>query len=164
MQYYIGNIPFDSDYLEHYGVKGMKWGKHVKGKIDDKINRWYTGQKHLDKAGKYVEKASFYQSRKDFNTDYGRRYQTAIHRFINNRLDRKIEKAQEKAYKARKQYSRAPKQLIERMKKKGQSIVGNILQTKTIITWSDGQTTTVVSKGKWRPTQKITVDTKVSLD
>ena len=28
MQYYIGNMAFDSDYLSHYGVKGMRWGKH----------------------------------------------------------------------------------------------------------------------------------------
>lgn len=147
VKYYIGNMTFDPDYLEHYGIKGMKWGKHVKGKIDDKINRWYTGQKHLDNAGKHIEKASFYQSRKDFNTDYGRRYQTPIHRFINKRLDKKIEKAQEKAYKARKKYSHAPRQTVERIKNRGKNIIDKMFQTKITMTWNDGKTATVIRKG-----------------
>ena len=26
MNYYIGSIPYDSNYLEHFGILGMKWG------------------------------------------------------------------------------------------------------------------------------------------
>lgn len=30
--YYVGNIACDSNYLAHYGVKGMEWGEHKKKK------------------------------------------------------------------------------------------------------------------------------------
>ena len=45
MKYYIGSLSFDSNYLEHYGVKGMKWGKHrARGPIKD----WWTGRDHIN--------------------------------------------------------------------------------------------------------------------
>lgn len=68
MLYYVGSIPYDSNYLEHHGVKGMKWGvrngppypldssgqlKATKALIDELNTKWdygavIKGKKYLD--------------------------------------------------------------------------------------------------------------------
>lgn len=55
MRYYIGNLSFDSDYIEHYGVKGMRWGKRkARPKaLNEKrniISDWWTGRDHTRNA------------------------------------------------------------------------------------------------------------------
>lgn len=40
--YYIGSIPFDDNYIEHFGIFGMKWG----------IRRWQNKDGTLTEAGK----------------------------------------------------------------------------------------------------------------
>ena len=39
--YYVGSMPCSSE-LYHYGVKGMKWGKHLFGLAED-IGRYVRG-------------------------------------------------------------------------------------------------------------------------
>lgn len=47
-RYYLESQLMNSDdYLAHYGVKGMKWKKHLKQKFDQNFNV-YTGTKSFD--------------------------------------------------------------------------------------------------------------------
>lgn len=60
--YYVGNIQCDSDYLEHFGVKGMKWGKHLKSALENMLG--ITAKKQLDaaKGGEQLFRQNYQQA------------------------------------------------------------------------------------------------------
>lgn len=70
---YYGFSPEDStEYLSHYGVKGMKWGKRLKSKITDLSDRYITGktaranmESHQRMAQKYADDAEMYRGNAD---------------------------------------------------------------------------------------------------
>lgn len=48
---YLAHYGFsEEDVLEHYGVKGMKWGKHLKAKIQDNITDRYGFKRAAERS------------------------------------------------------------------------------------------------------------------
>lgn len=174
MEYYIGNMAFDADYLEHYGVKGMKWGKHrVRKNIVnaiDSVYEWWTGEKALRNANDIEKNRSYYRrlavQADKANRDWNRTQEGVTYTTVPGKYDQRgraliakqypdgAQKTYDKveAYKhnpdvmtidafksldksvlkpmaddARKRYFNAPRQVIDRTKKKGERIVNKVL-------------------------------------
>ena len=75
--YYIGSIPFDPNYLEHFGILGMKWG----------IRRFQNPDGTLTEAGKkrYGNYALQYRDKHGNETEAGKKRSEAyIKRFIDS--------------------------------------------------------------------------------
>lgn len=63
------------EYLAHYGVKGMKWGKRLKSKITDLSDRYITGktaranmESHQRMAQKYADDAEMHRGNADYRS------------------------------------------------------------------------------------------------
>lgn len=166
MKYYIGNLSFDSNYLEHYGVKGMKWGKH-RARIRTAIGDWWTGRNKLTEArehdkiakqaftnklnawtdyNKEVEdiraerdtqlKDLYKRGNKPSETDvdklydeFGKKIDSAMQKAAekNNAAVARYHQEREAAKKAREAYSRAPRQVAERLSSKGKAFIYRLL-------------------------------------
>lgn len=64
---YIGDIDLTYDTLEHYGVKGMKWGKRKK-KPDHSKNRWKRKREKEQSLKDAYNKARTYEERAAIRT------------------------------------------------------------------------------------------------
>ena len=60
MIYYVGDIPYSSEYLEHHGIKGMKWGIRRYQNEDGTLTE--AGKKRYQKLTERVEKATNYRN------------------------------------------------------------------------------------------------------
>lgn len=136
MGYYIGNMEFDPDYLEHYGVKGMKWGKHrTRGKIQD----WWTGRDHISningyqKANTNLRKSADYLIAKTMNDLRGVSNENTRGNIIEKHnqtvspMFNQIITNKDAAKKEMEKYRKAPRQVIAKTIRDGKTRVAYIL-------------------------------------
>lgn len=126
MKYYIGNIPFDPNYLEHYGVKGMKWGKHrtrAKDPVKEERNRisdWWTGRSKLTEVREHDKVA-----KQEFANKIEAKNNGNIASL--DRANKAYYEERAMATKSREAYSRAPRQVVERLSSKGKAFIYRLL-------------------------------------
>ena len=80
---------FSEEYLAHYGVKGMKWGKNIMAKAGD----FLTGDQYKKNADNYQQKANAFQ-KQAASYRYAERTSTAERRQNTQRAARAIRQAQ----------------------------------------------------------------------
>lgn len=122
---YLAHYGFsEEDVLEHYGVKGMKWGKHLKAKITQLSDQYITGKSAKEEyqnasSDAYlnaIKKAAAESNRQVYlkdqerNTDQSERYSKAAEKSLNAAA-----KSSMKANSAKNEYTKLYKESLPGM-------------------------------------------------
>lgn len=127
----------DDSYLEHHGVKGMKWGvQKNKSKLGGKINRMgkrYEKANDKNRAGrasKYLNKLSYKKAETDYDARrYSKKADVAKSRGKNRRAERFMKKSAKNVAISKEAQSRIDSTL-SKIKKQNLSVAINNVYTK----------------------------------